>query len=440
MMPSPSRRFEADACPRRRAISGLRSALVPAGAGLALGILTSAAAAQTIDQVPRARTVTTAESVEADIAAARVVFGPLRLFPMVVIDNAGYDSNVFSAPEGQPRVGDWTVTAGAGGRAVVPMGSKLFLRVTAVPQYIWYAELQDRRTWGGTFGAEFLALGNRLSFGAEGSYDRGQVILNSESQLLVLETHAAGTGKLEVDLTRALSFVASAAIDDYRYPDTIDPEQLASFERTDTAGLAGLRMRVTSSYEMTAGVQGTRSDFVQDPQFRNNETYAIFGAVHLDRPRFYVNLSGGYRKGQGFDNSLFRRYATAVGAGFISWRPLGFLELQVFGHRRPIYSRSAFDQLYVESRYGGGLAAHIGPRVTLNGFAETGTNSYPFRVSTLRVDDALSYGGSVSVLLFGRVTVRASANQNNLKRADGSQRNVFRFITGLSFNEEFRRE
>jgi hypothetical protein len=137
---------------------------------------------------------------------------------------------------------------------------------------------------------------------------------------------------------------------------------------------------------------------------------------------------------------LFRRYATSVGAGYISWRAFGPFELQAFGHRRPVYSRSAFDQLYVESRYGGGLTAHIGTRVALHGYAETGTNSYPFRVSALRVDDALSYGGSLSVLLFGRVTVRATANQNNLKRADGSERNVFRFITGLSFNEEFRRE
>jgi hypothetical protein len=389
--------------------------------------------------------VTTAELVEADMQSARILLGPLRVFPMIVVDNAGYDNNVFSTPEGFPKFADWTATAGAGGRVVLPMGSKFFLRLTAVPQYIWYDKLADRRTWGGDFSGQFLALGNRLSFEADGGLTRGYTVVNSELGQQALETQSSAGGKLEVDLTRSLSFVALGGFSDLRFTNdlSINPIGVDQFNRQDSAVMGGLRFKVLSYLDLTAGVQGTRSDFDEHPELRNNETYAVLGGIHLDRSRLFVNLAGGYRKGRPFEGSLFRTYATSVGSYFVSFKVVDPLEIQATGHRQPVYSLSSFDQLFVESRYGGGLVVHIGPLVALHGYAEKGTNAYPFPnppTDPRRIDDAVSYGGSASVLLFRTITIRAQANQDNLKRADGTNRNVFRFTTGLSFNEEYRRQ
>jgi len=121
----------------------------------------------------------------------------------------------------------------------------------------------------------------------------------------------------------------------------------------------------------------------------------------------------------------------------------GPLELQAYGHRKPVYSLVAADQLYVESRYGGALGVKIGSRVGLRGYGDTGTNSYPFSVlasGLKRVDDATDYGGSLSVLLFGKTVLRADALRTILQSPTAPDRKVFRITTGLSFNGELTRE
>lgn len=400
------------------------------------------AAQLTVDQVPNGRTITTAERVEQEIQSARLRLGPLRVIPMVVVDNAGYDNNVFGRPEGNPAlpiVGDYTVTAGAGGRGILPMGSKFYLRLVAVPQYIWYDKLADRRTWAGDYSATFLALGNRLSAEAGGSLSRSTEVLNSETQATVIQTNKGAKGKVEVDLTRALSLVAGAELEQVRFSgqDPASTLQVEQFNRTDSAALAGLRLRLTPELDLTGGVQGTRSEFVQNSGLRDNESYAVLGGLHFDRPKFFVNVAGGYRKGRSFNGSLFPRYSTSVGSYFLSWNVVGPLELQGFGHRRPVYSRFAADQIYIETLNGGGLELRLGSRVRLRGSAQTGTNSYPHSV----LNDAItSYGGGVSLRVFGSTVITADAHEVlQTPGGVGAQRKIFRIVTGLSFNEELTR-
>ncbi len=96
----------------------------------------------------RQRTITTEEVVEADMESARLSLGPMRVIPMIVVDNAGYDSNVFSRPDGSAQGRRLDGDRGRRrSRHPAPMGSKIYLRFVAVPSYIWYDKLVDRRTW-----------------------------------------------------------------------------------------------------------------------------------------------------------------------------------------------------------------------------------------------------------------------------------------------------
>ncbi len=218
------------------------------------------------------------------------------------------------------------------------------------------------------------------------------------------------------------------------------------FDRTDAAVLAGLRLRLTPDLIITGGVQGTRTEFVQESELRDNQTLAYLGGVRYDRPRFYVNLAGGYRKAEAFNGSLFPDFATTVGSYFISWFVAGPFELQGYGHRKPVYSRVALDRFYIETRNGGGVRFHIGPRFWVRGYALIGTNDYPFSVldevtGTKKVDDALNYGGNLAVHLFGSTVLQAQVSQNVLTpRYTGEpSRTTLRFTTGISFNGEWTR-
>ena len=334
----------------------------------------------------------------------------------------------------------------------MPFGSKFFVTAEAVPQYIWYDQLMDRRTWGGDYRASILALGNRLSGSLGGSYSKGSAILNSETQQTVIQTTKNFAGNLEIGLTRAISFVAGAEFQNVRNSDQgLDPSLPADadvhhLDRTDGAALGGLRWNLSPSVGVSAGAQVTRSDFVEDPEVRNNETIAYLAGFHYDRPDFFVNLTGGYRKGQPSPGSSFPEYATGIGSYYVSWNFSQPAELQAYGHRHPIFSRSAFDLLYVETRYGGALQLKLGPRVSIRGYAEFGTNSYPFRffgtgASTKRVDDSVQYGGDVSLQVVSSVVVRAHVYQINITSNEPgiADRKIFRFYTGLSLFEELTR-
>ncbi len=177
---------------------------------------------------------------------------------------------------------------------------------------------------------------------------------------------------------------------------------------------------------------------------RDNQTYAFLGAIHFDRPRFFVNLAGGYRRASSFNDSSFPDYATTVGSYFASWRVAGPLELQSFGHRRPIYSRSNTALFYIETRYGGRVQLWLGSRTSVYGYGEVGTNFYPVQFLSNgehRDDDGIAYGGGLTFRFLQNVAVQLEARQNNLKPSTGDpERKVFRFTTGLSFNGEFKRE
>ena len=73
-------------------------------AGLGLSLPEGLSAQLLADQVPQGRTEPLATTIETAIDRSPWQLGPLRLTPVVVVDNAGYDNNVFSRPEGEPKV------------------------------------------------------------------------------------------------------------------------------------------------------------------------------------------------------------------------------------------------------------------------------------------------------------------------------------------------
>src|SRR5262245_32340235 len=100
-----------------------------------------------IAQVPQERTVPLEEQVKQEIADSQIHLGRIHLLPLLALNNAGYDSNIFGAPE--PTVSDWTATVSGGFHYVLPFGGKMFLRGDLLPHYYWYAHHSDQRSLGG---------------------------------------------------------------------------------------------------------------------------------------------------------------------------------------------------------------------------------------------------------------------------------------------------
>jgi len=405
-----------------------------------------AAAQLTTDQVSRERTLATEAEVRAEVERSQV-FGPLHLLPRFVLRDAGYDSNVFGLPA--HPISDRTGTVGVGLRLYVPIGGKTYFRAEGIPEYTWYEKLSNRRRFGGTAGAGFLGFYNRLSFELSGSLvNNSSFLLNSEVETrVILRAKDVKTG-VELQLSHRISVFAGAELHDTRnepggdlpagFPD------VTLYDRTDEAARAGVRYRFSPGWDVSLGADATRTHFVQTPELRDNRSVAPLVGLHYDRPRFYVNLYGGYRIGRP-DGSTFPAFETPTGSYFASFFVTRTFEMQAYGSRRLVYGSVVDNPYYLETRNGGGINVAVLPKLHLRGYAEYGTNDYSLagNVSSLaanRTDHATTYGGGFALLTYRSAVLSVLATKTEYRsNVETGNRSIFRVTTGLSFEQEFSR-
>lgn len=397
----------------------------------------------TNDQVPRDRTVPVKEQIESQMQSARWRLGPVRLIPEIRISGPTYDNNVFGASGDEPKISDWYVIFGAGLGFVLPVGRSVYLRGEAVPQYIWYDKLADRRQWGGDFGGAVDVFLGRAAF--EGSYTKTLTPQdpNTAELIQVLGDTDRASGKIEVPLAGALSLFGSAVYQtiDYRplgedVPDELNP--FADLNRREGAVRGGVRYNINSSFDVGVGAEGTRTEFVDDPQGGDNETTAYLASVYYNRPRLFVNFNGGYRIGKPINASTFPEFSTFTGSGYLSYELLRRLEIDLYGSRGINYGQYFENNYYFGSLGGIAAVVRIGYRLSVRVFGEIGEDVYPIAVQdpalglVKRVDDVTTYGGGIQLLLFRSLSVTATASNtefdSNLPEFD---RSVFRFTTGF---------
>jgi hypothetical protein len=104
--------------------------------------------------------------------------GPFYLQPALIISNAGVDSNIFYSPS--DPVKDFTITAGPAATLYIPVHRKFVLSAYGSPQYVWYSETEQERTWNYYFnGAAQLSLKN-VFFSLDALYSDARERWNTE--------------------------------------------------------------------------------------------------------------------------------------------------------------------------------------------------------------------------------------------------------------------
>jgi len=412
---------------------------------------TVAAAQLASDQVPHERVVPDRQQIQNDMEESPFRLGPFRLQSRLVLRNSGYDSNVFGASENPTDT--WTAQVGAGVHGVLPLGGKAFFVADALPGYVWFSRIPNRNTLGGFYRGAVEAFFNHLSGEVAVYQSRSPQILSSETEVEVLQKLSDGSARLELAMTRAISVFGSVEVQEIRNSAAADEtspifEETARLDRRDTAGRAGVRYRVSEGFDVSAAIEQTRTSFVVDPEGRDNTSRAYLGGIHYDRPRFYINVSGGYRKGGGLCNcgDAFPGYATGTGSYFASWLAWNHMELQAWGHRGVSYSVFESGPYYIESRAGGGPSFHLATRFTLRAFGEYGTNAYPAATdvegsgSVVRRDRVTSFGGGASYAAFRNGAFGVAATKTRYdSNISTFNRSVFRVTAGVTYDGEIPR-
>jgi hypothetical protein len=397
------------------------------------------------DEVPRERTVPAREAVKQEVENRRFRLGPFRLNPIVQISDLGYDSNVFGSPTGR-EVSDWTVGVRAGFQWLVPVGSKLYVVGQATPSYSWYKKLAERRTFTGEYRTALLGFFNRASLEVGGFNTKTLSLLSSETETKVVQTVLDGTAKVEVDVASNLSVYGNLEVARLRFglagadPNVID---VSAFQRQEAAARGGIRYRFSPSVDLSAGYEKTQTEFVNVSSQRDNQSDAYLLGIHYSRPRFFLNLSGGYRQGKPYNGSTFAPYSNATGSYYASYFLSRKVELKTYGRRRVSYGLESSQ--FLETAVGGGVNVQVHPRLLVSLNADTGTNKFPASTSgsvstPARSDRTTNYIGGVSALVYRKMVVTANAIRSEYSSPETNlNRKVFRFTTSIGFQGLFTR-
>lgn len=405
---------------------------------------TAARAQLASDEVPHQRTLPVSQEIRQTLESSRLRFGIFRLQPAFTLHDFGYDNNVFGTTN--DAVADWHSSVSAGTRFIVPLGSRMYFRGTVMPEYTWYRKVTQLRAFGGEYEGSLLGLFNRLSLDADAHLFKGLSVVNSELERQALGTRSDASGNAEIEILRRLSLFGTAHAQRQRYQfseqDRAVGIGLDQLERNEAVLRSGIRYRFASFLDVSVAAEKTKTDFLTATD-RDNKSGAVLLGVRYDRPRSFVSLSVGSRRGeaQNATSTPFPRYRTSTGSYYASHELSSRILLDVYGHRGVVYGLYVDNPYYLETRNGGGLTLPVGRRLALRGFGEVGANAYPVTVQSVRRnDDVTSWGGGFAFRLYRRITLVALASDTRYtSNVPGQSRSIFRVATTISTQAELFR-
>jgi len=406
-------------------------------AGIALSTAWSAHAQLASDSVPRERTVSRSAEIVEQLTESRYRLGPIRVRPLFALRDTGYDNNVFGTPD--DPVSDWRSTVSSGADLILPFGSKIYILGVANPEYTWYKKLPNRRTFGGTYGGSVLGLFNHLSIEAGGTTAKTVRPVSSEVDQPTQGRRTDAFARAELEIARRLSFFGSAEQQRQRYEaapgDLVGNLSLRQLERNDTFFRGGVRYKLRSYFDVSLAAETGRSVFVFAPETDNNTRAVLLGA-HYDRPRFFLNLTGGTRRWEPRGPlSTFPKFSSGTGSYYAAYDLVAPIVVDAYGNRSAAYSLYTGNPFYYETRNALGLTISLGTRILLRAFSEFGSNDYPRAVDGVkRADRVRVLGGGIGYRLYRKAILGFTASSTRYhSNIDAFTRSTLRFGTTLTF-------
>lgn len=385
------------------------------------------------------------EALEAEVKEARVRLGPLKLRPVLNVGNLGYTNNFFGTESGD---GDFTATVEGGVKAIVPAGSRLFVRGSVLPAWTWYSKNSDRSAFGGTYDATLFYFLRRFAFQATGGSYAATLNLSSEVEQPVKQDVLAGQLRAQYQLGARTTLVGDLNLARRRYGGAgLSGEELATLSRLDGSDAVwslGVRRKVGA--RLLLGVSYEQGDVasVSEGELRDATSRGVLGSAYLAKSRLEVNVYVGYRDFRPKAGSSFVPYDGPSGGGTVSYALTRLVTLGVFARSSLVPSLYSGSAVYDERRAGVSLA--VSPRVASVWVAyEAGQNRYaapglgPDGPSATRRDDVRTLRGGVRGSVARTLTIGVTATQEEYtSNLPGLDRKVFTLATTVGFGASGR--
>lgn len=345
-------------------------------------------------------------------------FGRLALDPYLGLSDLSYLER--GASSSGDATSDWTVSASAGLRAYVPVGSKTTLALFALPEYVWFKENEDARRLNQRFGIGSFTYLNRLGVEvtARRQEDLSFVTIESADRL-AWRSDQLGVD-LEIPVGRRIALIGGGTWARSEY----DLDEDASLE-ADYASLgydssqyrAGLKLYLGTTLSLTADYGETEADF--DEGTRDQSSSGDVWRVGLGWRRAKTGASISVQRSdlRPEPGSKFEGFEGETWSGEISWAPRERFSFGVYAQRNLAFSLEEEESFYLDDRLGVRLGIGIGWRLRLSMFGEDGTLDYTEGELSLseRTDELRAWGAELQLPLGRRFQIRTGFRRTEVE-------------------------
>lgn len=358
------------------------------------------------------------QALEEALDEARWRFGAVRLEPWIGLRDLSYVDNATVSAEGEQE-SDLTATVGAGLRAYLPLSDDLTLALHALPEYVWWRDLDDRRQLNGRYGVGLFGFFTRSSLELTLSRLESQRFVTSEAEQLVNSRRDLAALDLETRIVGATGFYLTVSNGEEQNLQGEDDEPglppVDRLDRDEQLIGGGLRWRPREDLTIDVGVERSTIDFADPANDRSNEGTSPMIAVRLEGEGLSLEASIALRDLDRRGDSAFVPFREPTGNVSLNLRPGGRLDYAFYADRTLAFSFNRDYSYFESNRFGAAVEAPLGWRTEVRGFVETGENDYTGvdALSPRRSDDFFGYGVSARMQLFGNTNLTLSASRSD---------------------------
>ncbi|HEV8241701.1 MAG TPA: hypothetical protein VGS57_20220 [Thermoanaerobaculia bacterium] len=360
---------------------------------------------------------------------ARWHLGSIRVAPWIGLRSLDYVRELDS--NGRQQKGDVTLTAGAGLKAYLPLGTHGVATAHAVPEYTWWQRQDERNSAVGHYGLGLFAWLNRLE--GEVTARRAEDSSFLSSDLLVREPIRID----EVAVKAQVRVLGSIAVFTGAHSSRTRVEATSSLEATDPALAldrdaaevrAGLRylLRGKRGY-LGGGVLKERTEFQAADTARSNEGSSWYAEALLRGNHADAQVQYDQRDLEP-DGSTFPGYSAANGMASLTLHPGWRVRYQFYGQRALRYSAVETDRFVEEQRAGAAIRFVLGEG-QLQVFYESGDDDYFGDID--RHENVEAYGAWVD-LHVRRLNLRLGGRTTTFSSDVAASREVKELLGGIS--------
>jgi len=303
--------------------------------------------------------------------------GPLRAKTVFVLNDAGYDSNVYRVHD--HPVNDYSFTAGPAFTFYLPIKKKIVFTIYESPRYVYFFESKQERTWNNSLLGRIQFALNRVFISAEAGFAVAREIWTAEIDIRPQRRAAAASAFVLWQPSKKTSFSLEARESQFKYEDLSFRDVNLPVALNHREQYLDASAFYQISYRFRARIEAEYGRFVFDNPInpRNSESRSIFGGVDFGTGGI---VEGRVRLGYKYFMASGRgsgEYRGLVGDSTVGVRLGSMVRLRASYARDVRFSVWPGYVYFIESIPGAGVSIYLSRNIRLDYDYNLGDSEYP---------------------------------------------------------------